>query len=172
MATTSRKAVAAKVATLQQLKTHSPEALITFRISVLSQLLSRLVDASVTKKLNISSRQWRVLVILNRLGPSTSGDVARMAHFDHSQVSRVSFELAERGLVSHQDDATDRRKQILSLTNAGKAVLMEGIGDSMMRQEQLRGCLSAEEYAVFSKALDALTAAAKNMIAEHRGNTA
>ena len=44
---------------------------------------------------------------MNRLGPSTSGDVARMASFDHSQVSRVAFELAAFTLFGAAASATD-----------------------------------------------------------------
>jgi hypothetical protein len=36
-----------------------PEELITFRVSVLSQLLARMVDGSVSQELGLSSRQWR-----------------------------------------------------------------------------------------------------------------
>src|SRR5690349_13878411 len=100
-------------ASAAQVAAHTPEKLITYRVSVLAQVLSRLVDASVRKELGLTSRQWRLLVVLNRLGTSPSGEVARMANFDHSQVSRVAFELAERGLITQTSDPGDRRKQIL-----------------------------------------------------------
>ena len=50
-------------ATAEALRRHAPETLITFRVSVLSQLLARLVDTSVGQDLGLSSRQWRVLVV-------------------------------------------------------------------------------------------------------------
>jgi DNA-binding MarR family transcriptional regulator len=153
-------------ASAAQVRTHAPESLITFRVSVLSQLLSRLVDASVKEALGLTSRQWRVLVILNRLGPSSSGDVARMCSFDHSQVSRVAFELAEAGLVTQGSVAGDRRRQLLSLTPAATALLRDGIPASMARQERLRERLGEKDYEVFCRALDALTDEAQQMLAE------
>jgi DNA-binding MarR family transcriptional regulator len=149
-------------------KNHAPEALITFRVLVLSQLLSRLVDASVTQQLALSSRQWRVLVMLNRLGPSTSGDLARMAHLDHSQVSRVSFELADLGLVAQDNDASDRRKQVLSITREGLDKLKEGLGGSLSRESRLRGQLSDAEYDTFCRVLQTLTVEAQQMLLEAR----
>jgi DNA-binding MarR family transcriptional regulator len=156
-------------ATAEDLRRHAPETLITFRVSVLSQLLARLVDTSVGQDLGLSSRQWRVLVVLNRLGPSTSGAVARMASLDHSQVSRASFELAAKGLVAMGDDAADRRRQVLSVTPAGVAVLRDGLGGSLERERRLRTCLGEEDYAALGRALAALTAEARIMLEERRG---
>lgn len=149
-----------------QLKAHVPEALITYRVSVLNQLLSRLVDASVREKLGLSSRQWRVLVILNRLGTATSGEVARMANFDHSQVSRVAFELVQKGLIRQESDAVDRRKQMLELTPAGIECLRDGLPGSLQRETRLRARLSAAEYAAFCSAVAALEDEAQKMLRE------
>lgn len=153
-------------ASAAQVRAHAPESLITFRVSVLSQLLSRLVDTSVKEALGLTSRQWRVLVILNRLGPSSSGDVARMCSFDHSQVSRVAFELAEAGMLTQGSVASDRRRQLLSLTPAATALLRDGIPASLARQERLRKRLGDKDYEVFCRALDALTDEAQQMLAE------
>lgn len=151
-----------------QVRSHAPEGLITFRVSVLSQLLSRLVDASVSKELGLSSRQWRVLVMLNRIGPSTSGDVARVAHFDHSQVSRVSFELTDLGLITQDSDVADRRKQMLSLTSKGLETLKAGLGGSLGRQARLRARLTEADYETFGRVLETLTEEAQLMIQEEK----
>jgi len=153
-------------ASLAQVSAHSPEALITYRVSVLAQALSRLVDASVREALGLTSRQWRVLVILNRLGTSTSGAVARMANFDHSQVSRVALELTEKGLITQGSDPDDRRKQILSLTVQGVEYLRDGLPASLEREARLRSRLSVAEYAIFCRSLEALQDEAQKLLGE------
>ena len=174
VATANKKKVgrgkAAPRSSRAQLSAHVPEALITYRVSVLSQLLSRLVDASVREGLGLSSRQWRVLVMLNKLGTSTSGDVARVANFDHSQVSRVAFELAQLGLVTQVSDAADRRKQLLELTPAGIECLRSGLPGSLQREARLRSRLSAEEYASFCHSLEVLGDEAIKLIGETKGD--
>lgn len=155
-------------ASAEALRRHAPETLITFRVSVLSQLLARLVDASVGQDLGLSSRQWRVLVMLNRMGPSTSGAVARMASLDHSQVSRASFELAVKGLVEQGEDPADRRRQVLSLTPAGVGVLRDGLGGSLERERRLRARLGEADYAALGRALAALTEEARTMLKERQ----
>lgn len=159
---------AQRPASRRALRQHEPQELITFRVSVLSQLLSRVVESSVSQELGLSSRQWRVLVMLQRLGPSTSGQVATATHLDHSQVSRASHELVEKGLIAMDNDQVDRRKQRLSVSAQGLEVLQRGIGGSQSRQTRLRQALSDEEYEVFSKALAALSAEAKEMLEEVR----
>lgn len=151
---------------LAALRRHEPEDLITFRVSVLSQLLARVVESSVGRDLGLSSRQWRVLVMLNRLGPATSGQVAAATRLDHSQVSRASYELVEKGLLAMDSDREDRRRQRLSVTEAGTAVLRRGIVGSTTRQARLRARLSDGDYEAFGRILAALTDEAQKMLAE------
>jgi DNA-binding MarR family transcriptional regulator len=148
------------------LKEHSPEELLTFQVSVLSQILSRVVEGSVSADLELSSRQWRVLVILNRIGPTTSGQVASATHLDHSQVSRASYELLEKGLISMSSDQGDRRKQLLSVSAKGSEVLRRGIVGSQNRQARLRATMSEADYKVFCKVMATLTNEANNMLFE------
>lgn len=148
------------------LKQHAPEELLTFQVSVLSQILSRVVEGSVSKDLELTSRQWRVLVILNRIGPTTSGQVASATHLDHSQVSRASYELLEKGLISMSSDQGDRRKQLLSVSGQGSEILRRGIVGSQNRQARLRAVMSEGDYKVFCKVMTTLTNEANSMLRE------
>lgn len=160
---TNKKPASVSVSALRR---HEPEELITFRVSVLSQLLSRVVESSVSQTLGLSSRQWRVLVMLNRLGPSTSGQVAAATRLDHSQVSRASYELVDKGLIAMDSDEADRRRQRLSVTEAGTQVLRRGIVGSQSRQDRLRASLEDADYEALSRALTALSAEAQKMLTE------
>jgi DNA-binding MarR family transcriptional regulator len=151
------------------LRRHEPQELITFRVSVLSQLLARVVESSVGQELGLSSRQWRVLVMLNRLGPATSGQVAVATRLDHSQVSRASYELVEKGLITMDNDQADRRRQRLSVTEAGVGVLRHGIVGSQQRQARLRARLSDADYEALGRMLATLSDEAQQMLAQTRG---
>ncbi|MFC7738221.1 MarR family winged helix-turn-helix transcriptional regulator [Roseomonas sp. GCM10028921] len=131
-------------------------------------MLSRLVDTSVNQDLGLTSRQWRVLVVLNRHGPMTSGEVARIASYDHSQVSRTAFELVSKGLIAQADDAGDRRRQVLSLTQAGIELLGAGLVGSLERGERLRASLTEAECEVFCRAVAVLTEEGRTMVAERK----
>jgi DNA-binding MarR family transcriptional regulator len=160
-----RVPAAARVS-LAQLRRVRPEQLISYRVSLLSHLIGQVVERSVSEPLGLSSRQWRVMMLLNRFGPSTSGAIAARSPLDPSQVSRVSYELADKGLISMQADPQDRRKQTLALTASGIELLREGLVQSIRRQRRLRDCLPGEDYTAFDRALDALIAEARRMLEE------
>lgn len=150
----------------EQLAQHDPQTLITYRVFVAAQAMSRLVDASVRQSLNLTSRQWRILVVLNRLGTAPSGDVARMAGFDHSQVSRVALELTKLGLAEQRMDGNDRRKQLLSLTPKGIDCLRKGLPGSLAREHRLRTRLSEADYHALCRALALVTDEANTLLDE------
>ena len=150
-----------------------PDDLITFRVTVLSQLVSTVVNGHVGQALGLSSRQWRLLITLNRLDrPSTSGEIAQFAHLDYSQVSRAGYELLQKGLVSYAADPSDRRKSYLEMTKEGKKVLDEGLAGTMRRQERLSSVMTGEEYGIFIKVMRKLTDEARRMIDETRAGDA
>jgi|GEM_PF-1266727 len=148
---------AAKLATDDQLDRHTPETLITYRVFRAAQAMSRLVDVSVRTSIGLTSRQWRVLVVLNRLGTAASGDVARVAGYDHSQVSRITVELTKLGLIEQWSDSNDRRKLLLRLTDAGRDYLKRGLPGSMEREKRLRARLTEAQYDALCEALTLVT---------------
>src|SRR5690606_27118672 len=157
---TKKKQVSEKVTPRGGQKTpthHSPQTLITYRVFIAAQAMSRLVDNAVRTSLGLTSRQWRILVIINDLQIATSGEVAKTAGYDHSQVSRVAVELTGLGLVEQRMDETDRRKQLLSVTEKGVEVVQRGLPASAAREERFRSQLSQEDYEAFCRALETLT---------------
>jgi DNA-binding MarR family transcriptional regulator len=56
-------------------------------------------------------------------GPQRVGDLADLLHLDISTVSRQVAHLAGLGLIARQPDPTDRRAQLLTLTDDGVAML-------------------------------------------------
>ncbi|MFD4838379.1 MarR family winged helix-turn-helix transcriptional regulator [Achromobacter sp. NPDC058515] len=145
------------------------EGLITFRTSVLAQMLARMVDVSVTEELGLSSRQWRTLVSLYRLGPSTASEIVRFSHLDKSQISRAVFENEAKGLLTQTVDPDDRRRAVIALTPEGSRTLEKGLRGTLHRQHALEGCLSAEDRAAFYRIMDTLTGQARKMLDEASG---
>jgi DNA-binding MarR family transcriptional regulator len=94
--------------------------------------------------------------------------VAAATHLDHSQVSRASYELTEKGLIAMATDSGDRRRQLLSATEAGIALLRQGIVGSMARQNRLRAMLSDADYEAFGRVLTVLSDEAHAMLQEGR----
>lgn len=129
----------------------------------LGQLASdlRLVCMRISRRVRFEStnvvapHQFSVLARLDGC-PRTPRELAEIECVSAPSMTRTVAGLVERGLVSRQDDPTDGRQVILSLTPEGKAVL----GDIRRRRNQwmatrLKG-LTASEREVLAHASEIL----------------
>ena len=74
---------------------------------------------------DMSSNQIAVLFTLARSGPMTIGDLAAEEKVQPPSMTRTVNSLADKGLVQRDTHTTDRRAVVLSLTEAGSAVIDE-----------------------------------------------
>jgi MarR family transcriptional regulator, lower aerobic nicotinate degradation pathway regulator len=98
----------------------------------------------------------RVLATLAEFGPVSQAELGRHAQMDRSDVTAAVGELAAGGLVERTPDAGDRRRNVVSVTDAGRARLrlLDGIlGDV---QDELLAPLSAGERATLAALLTRL----------------
>lgn len=89
--------------------------------------------------------QYRLLAALAEFGPSSQADLGRSTGTDRSDVVAALNDLAEQGLVKRSPDASDRRRNTVSITAAGNRrlaaldVVLDGV------QEELLSPLSKAE---------------------------
>lgn len=67
-----------------------------------------------------SSARWRVLVQIAD-GHASVGEIARLTGYARQSVQRLADALAADGLIEQEPDDSDRRKQRLRMTDAGRA---------------------------------------------------
>jgi DNA-binding MarR family transcriptional regulator len=70
---------------------------------------------------NARPYHFRVLAALQEFGSGSQVDVGRHAGLDRSDVVATVDELVDRGLVERSADPVDRRRNIVSITPAGRA---------------------------------------------------
>ncbi|HEX2824626.1 MAG TPA: MarR family transcriptional regulator, partial [Streptosporangiaceae bacterium] len=80
------------------------------------------------------------LVRLDRAGPATPGTLAKLEQISPQSMGATLAALEARGLVERHPDPEDGRRAVLSVTEAGHAVLR---GKRNARTEQLAQALSA-----------------------------
>jgi DNA-binding MarR family transcriptional regulator len=82
---------------------------------------------------------YRLLAALAEFGPSSQADLGRSTGVDRSDVVAALNELAEQGLVKRSPDASDRRRNIVSITAAGNRrlaaldLVLDGVQDELLR---------------------------------------
>ena len=71
-----------------------------------------------------SSARWRVIFNIAE-GRGTVGEIARQTDYTRQSIQRLADTLVGDGLATYSADPNDRRKQIITLTRKGSALLAE-----------------------------------------------
>jgi len=83
--------------------------------------VTRLYDEALAP-IGLSVNQFSILARLNRVGPSSIQDLARLLVMDRSTLGHLLRPLEKRGFVKLEVSERDRRGRKVALTPAGKAV--------------------------------------------------
>ena len=73
--------------------------------------------------LGLSGRQYTVLAILSSDAPPSQLELAGMCGLLPAQIVAVIDELERRGFVARQRSESDRRRSVVTLTEAGREIL-------------------------------------------------
>ena len=90
-----------------------------------------------------SSARWRVLFNIER-GIGTVSDIARETGYARQSVQRLADVLVADGLATYAPDPKDRRRQFITLTAKGSAVLAEMESDFDRWSKRLVEALGTE----------------------------
>ena len=108
---------------------------------------------AVLAELNLKATHARTLAIIRRTEGCTMNILAKYSAVDRTTLTREIDQLVERGLVSRQVPASDRRRVNLTLTEKGEAVYASGIPlVAALSRRTLEG-VDAEELRMFARTL-------------------
>lgn len=127
-----------------------PIALLRAREKVMGQIRVMLAGAGVTEA------QWRVLRVLDESGPMTLSGVAGAACLQAPSATRIIQALVGKGMVARLQDAGDRRRQVVSLRPAGRAVIRANVAQSRRIAQEVERRLGAARHAALLDLLEAL----------------
>ncbi|NHN45620.1 MarR family transcriptional regulator [Chryseoglobus frigidaquae] len=107
--------------------------------------------------------RYRLLSQLDRLGDGASvSDLAAAIGVDQPRASRVIADCAARGLVARATDPADARRTLVTLTDAGRAVLDERRRDRRAAVERSLEGFTAEERAQLAALLARFVAGSRS----------
>ncbi len=87
-----------------------------------ARALARLFDDAL-RPVGLTNGQFSLMMALNRPEPPPMGPVAALLAMDQTTLTAALKPLQRRGWVDVTQNAKDKRRRLLSLTPAGKAVL-------------------------------------------------
>lgn len=98
------------------------DAFLPYRLSVASNLVSRLFAQRYAEEFGLTIAEWRVMAVVGAAGTATARAVRARTGMDKAKVSRAVAGLAGRRLLRHVAHQGDRRLDPLALTPAGRAM--------------------------------------------------
>lgn len=145
------------------------EDFLPYRLSVVSNCVSRLFARHYSERFGISIPEWRVIAVVGQFGTLSPSAVGEYTAMDKVKVSRAAASLVARGLLKQAQDPQDGRGRLLSLTRKGAAVHQGVVPLARDLEAGLADGLSRSEWAALQKALTRLNAHVQEIVGPDPG---
>lgn len=101
-----------------------PIALLRARETVMGPVRDMLAKSGVNEQ------KWRVLRVLDEVGPLDQSLLAGRACLQLPSLTRILRAMEEQGLVTRATDDGDRRRSIVTISDAGRTILSDHAAES------------------------------------------
>ena len=102
------------------------DACVCLHVQRAARALARRYDEAL-RPVGLTNGQFSLMMSLNRPEPPRIGEVADLLAMDRTTLTANLKPLERRGLVTVAIDETDRRSRRLSLTDAGRSLLVQAM---------------------------------------------
>jgi DNA-binding MarR family transcriptional regulator len=127
-----------------------------YRLSVLSNRISRAIADRYEEQFQISLPEWRVIAVLGESTEISAGFVAKKTAMDKVAVSRAVNKLITSGLLIRKFANDDKRRSVLSLSESGGEVYKEVAPLALDYENKLLKQLTAEDQTLLKELLGKL----------------
>jgi DNA-binding MarR family transcriptional regulator len=121
------------------------ERFLPFRLSVLSNRLTRASARVYSRRFRLSAPEWRTMAVLARFGAMNANSVVDRTAMDKVRVSRAVARLVAAGHITRQVDPTDHRRAILDLTPQGTTTYQQIVPWLRAVQDEILATLDDNE---------------------------
>lgn len=136
----------------------SLDGFLPYRLSVLSNAVSRKIAKIYEEEFDLSIWQWRIIAVLGEREGLTSTEVAQRTLMDKPTVSRAAASLIERGILERHIDRDDRRRAPMRLTDEGHAIYAAVLPRALASERELSSALTEQEISTLHGLLSRLAA--------------
>jgi DNA-binding MarR family transcriptional regulator len=133
------------------------ERFVPYRLSVLTNTVSRALARVYQQRFGLSIPQWRVMAALGRFPGLSANEVADKTAMDKVTVSRAVAGMLADGVIEREPDATDRRRASLRLSRRGLAIYAELVPVAQAYERRLLERLTADELDALDRLMAKLT---------------
>lgn len=143
------------------------ERLLPYRLSVLSNRVSNAISSEYHRRFGLAITEWRVMAVLGRYPGLSAREVTERTAMDKVAVSRAVARLLERELVRREIHGDDRRRSVLTLTEAGYSVYAEVAPMVLACERNLLAPLDEDERQTLDRLIDKLAGAGVDALLRH-----
>ncbi len=127
---------------------------VPFRLNRLGAEVSAALSSEYRERYGLDIPEWRVIATLGFRNEACSAQyIAQCTRTHKSTISRAVTALLERQLLERVENEDDRREFRLRLTRKGTTLYEELIPRLLRREQEILGCLSAQERKDFARLL-------------------
>lgn len=139
------------------------EHFLPYRLSVLSNRISRAIAARYARAFKLTIPEWRIIAVLGRRPGLTATEIAEATEMDKVAVSRAVARLMHARRVAAAPDRDDARRQLLTLTREGETLHARIAPIALASERRLLSALDPRERAQLHALIDRLLAAAAGL---------
>jgi DNA-binding MarR family transcriptional regulator len=116
--------------------------------------VARLFEVTLESE-GLTIQKYRVLAYLDQ-APATPSELSYRLSVQAPTVTRLVAGLAERGFISRRVDGSDRRRNVLRVTSAGRRAIREASAASQEALDRILAPLSSSDRAAVDRGLRVL----------------
>ena len=137
------------------------ENFLPYRLSILSNTVSRAIANAYDRRFGLSIPEWRVIAVLGRFPGLSAVEVAERTMMDKVAVSRAVTKPRKNGRIDREFADADRRRSILNLSEIGRKVHDDIAPLALKFEADLLYGLSDDEITALNSVIERLMARAR-----------
>ena len=134
-----------------------------YRLSVVTNKISRNLGKLYSHRFNLSIAEWRVMAVLGQDSDLSADEVCDKTEMDKVTVSRAVTKLLGKKQIVRKFSDKDRRRSMLRLSRSGYAIYAQIVPLAISYENNLLAGLSKREQQQLDKLLDKLNQQAMNL---------
>ena len=127
-----------------------------YRLSVVTNKVSRNMGNIYSDKFDLSIAEWRVMAVLGQDKDLSADEVCMLTEMDKVTVSRAVTKLLEKKQIDRKFSEQDRRRSMLRLSRSGWAAYKQIVPLAIAYEQRLLAGLSKREQQQLDRLLDKL----------------
>ena len=136
---------------------------LNIRVVQLAAKLQLIAQRRVLRPAGIPILNWRLMLILYRAGASNLVELIKPSSTDPAHASRAIAQMVAEGLIERRSDPSDNRRRLLSLTDAGIAVVKKYWPQMKSANDEIQSAFNTEEFQGLKHLLDRARSKADEM---------